>query len=65
MALVFKVWVLGHHHGVLYHLKSAFKRHMGVLSWLSIQTLGFGRGHDLRLVGLSPAWGSTLSTELA
>ena len=27
--------------------------------------LGFGSGHDLRVLGLSPVWGSVLSAELA
>jgi len=26
-------------------------------------TLGFGSGHDLRVVGLRPAWGSMLSED--
>ena len=28
-------------------------------------TLGFGSGHDLRVVGWSPGWGSVLSGESA
>ena len=37
----------------------------GSLSQLSVWTLDFSSGHDLTVVGLSPAWGSPLSVEPA
>jgi len=39
-------------------------RHLGAQS-IEPLTLGFGSGHDLRVVRSSPTLGSTLSTELA